>query len=134
MLIRWGCVTVIKTRAAVTFAHGEHQTLKPGSILKIYSIDENVEYDVKVVKKNDVNDWVLLESAIDLCEKDEPKMGLTVDGRGYIQLGLSATTQQESPFSTSKGVISSSRLNIFGHLLGSAGANSGDSGGPCFDE
>ena len=65
---------------------------------------------------------------------EEPKKGLTVDGRGYIQLGLSATTQQESPFSISKGVISSSRLNKFGHLLGSAGANPGDSGCPCFDE
>jgi hypothetical protein len=41
-----------------------------------------------------------------------------VDGRGYTQLGLSETTQQDSPFSASKGVISSSRLNKFGHLLG----------------
>jgi hypothetical protein len=65
---------------------------------------------------------------------EEPKKGLKVDGRGYIQLGISATTQHDSPFSTSKGVVSSSRLNIFGHLLGSAGANPGESGGPCFDE
>lgn len=32
---------------------------------------------------------------------DEPKVGLTVYGRGYIQLGLSAIAQYESPFSTS---------------------------------
>ncbi|KAJ1499852.1 hypothetical protein HMI55_000612 [Coelomomyces lativittatus] len=31
-------------------------------------------------------------------------------------------------------MLNSSRLNKFGHLLGSAGANPGDSGGPCFDE
>jgi hypothetical protein len=79
------------------------------------------------------NDWVMLESSIDLCQ-DEPTWGVIADGRGYIQLGLSANTQHESPFSISKGVISSSRLNKLGHLLGSAGANPGDSGGPCFDE
>lgn len=65
---------------------------------------------------------------------DEPRKRLTGDGRGYIQSGFSATTHNDSPFSLYKGVISSSRLNKLGHLLGSAGANPGDSGGPCFDE
>jgi hypothetical protein len=130
---RLGCFTVIKKRRAITFAHNEHSTLQPGMSMKIYSIEGNVECDAKVVKTSTESDWVLLETDIDLCE-DEPKKGLTVDGRGYIQLGLSATTQQDSPFCTSKGVISSSRLNKFGHLLGSAGANPGDSGGPCIDE
>ena len=73
---------------------------------------------------------MLLESDKDLCE-NEPKKGYALE---YIQLGLSATTQQESSLSISKGVISSSRFNKFGHLLGSTGANPGDSGGPCFDE
>ena len=130
---RWGCVTIIEKRKAVTFAHGEHCALQPGMSIKIYSIEGDIECEVKVFKTNARSDWVLLESGVDLCE-DEPKKGLTTDGHGYIQLGLSATTQQESPFSTSKGVISSSRLNKFGHILGSAGANPGDSGGPCFDE
>lgn len=129
----WGCVTIITKRRAATFAHNEHHTLQPGNNIKIYSTEGNVQYDVIVVKTNAESDWVLLESDVDLCE-EEPKKGLTVDGRGYIQLGLSATAQQDSPFSTSKGVISSSRLNKVGHLLGSAGANPGDSGGPCFDE
>jgi hypothetical protein len=102
-------------------------------IIKIYSPENGCQYDVKGCKINIESDWVLLEAAIDLCV-DESKKGLTVDGRGYIQLGLSATTQNSSPFSLSRGVISSSRLNKFGHLLGSAGANPGDSGGPCFDE
>jgi hypothetical protein len=61
-----------------------------------------------------------------------PKKGLTVDGRVYIQLALSDTNQQESPFSISKGVISSSRLKQI--RLTSAGANPRDSSGPCFDE
>ncbi len=130
---RWGCVTVIKKRKAITFAHNEHSALELGMSIKIYSIEGNVECNAKVVKTSAESDCVLLETDIDLCE-DEPKKGLTVDGRRYIQLGLSATTQQDSPFSTSKGVISSSRLNKFGHLLGSAGANPSDSGGPCFDE
>ena len=130
---RWGCVTVFKKRRAVTFAHGEHQTLKPGMRMNIYPVEGKKEYDVEVIKTNAEDDWVLLESGVDLC-KDEPKMALTADGRAYIQLGFSATTQQESPFSTSQGVISSCRLNQFGHILGSAGANPGDSGGPCFNK
>jgi hypothetical protein len=129
----WGCVTIIKKRTAITFAHNEHRTLEVGKIIKIYSIENGSQYDVKVCKINIESDWVLLEAEINLCA-DEPKKGLTVDGRGYIQLGLSATTQNDSPFSLSKGVIRSSRLNKFGHLLGSAGANPGDSGGPCFNE
>jgi hypothetical protein len=118
---RWGCVTIIKKTTAITFAHNEHGSLEVGNIIKIYSLENGSEYDVKVCKINIESDWVLLEAKIDLCV-DEPKKGLTVDGRGYIQLGLSATTQNDSPFSLSKGVISSSRLNKFGHLLVSAGA------------
>ena len=129
---RWGCVTIIKKRTAI-IAHNEHRTLEVGNIIKIYSLENGSQYEVKVCKINIESDWVLLEAEIDLCV-DEPNKGLTVDGRGYIQLGLSATTQNDSPFSLSKGVISSSRLNKFGHLLGSAGANPGDSGGPCFHE
>ena len=52
---------------------------------------------------------------------------------GLARPGLSATTQQESPFSVSEGVVSSSRYNKLGHMSGSAGANPGDSGGGCFD-
>jgi hypothetical protein len=85
-----------------------------------------------VVRTDSNFDWVLLECDKDLCEV-EPRIGLTADGRDYIQLGLSAITQHDSPLSASKGVISSSRVSTFGHMLGSAGANPGDSGGPCFD-
>jgi hypothetical protein len=131
--VNWGCVTVVKKRQAVTFAHDEHETLKPGMSMKIYSIEENVEYDVEVLETNLENDWVLLESQVDLCE-DYPKIGVTADGRVYTQLDLSATNKLESPLSTSKGVISSSLINKFGLQLGSSGASPGDSGGPCFDE
>jgi hypothetical protein len=131
--LNWGCVAVIEKRRAVTFAHGEHQTLTLGSTTKIYSVEGEMSYDVKVLDMRAKNDWVMLESCIDLCQV-EPTWGVIADGRGYIQLGLSAKTQQESPFSISKGVISTSRLNKLGHLLGSAGANPCDSGGPCFDE
>lgn len=130
---RWGCVTVIKKRKAVTFAHNEHHTLQPGMSMKIYSIEENVEYDVKVVNTNAESDWVLLESGVDLCEK-EPIWGPVVDGHRYVQLGLSAPHQQESPFSISSEIVFSERPNVFGHTLGSSGANPGDSGGGCFHE
>jgi hypothetical protein len=130
---RWGCVTVIKKRKAITFAHNDHSTLQPGMSMKIYSIDGNVEFDVKVVKTNAESDWVLLESDADLCEK-EPVWGPFAYGHRYVQLGLSALHQQESPFAISIGVVSSERANVFGHTLGSSGANPGDSGGGCFAE
>jgi hypothetical protein len=94
---------------------------------------EYEEYAFKVVRTNAKSDWVLLECEMDLCE-DKPKWGPVVDGDRYVQLGLSAPHQSESPFSISTGVVSSERPNEYGHTLGSAGANPGDSGGGCFDE
>ena len=76
--------------------------------MKIYSIEGNIEYDAKVVKTTPEGDWVWLETDIDLCEDVSLKRD-SVDGREYVTLGLSATTQQDSPFSTSKGVIRSPR-------------------------
>jgi hypothetical protein len=95
--------------------------LNVGQSIKIYSLEEGTEYLVQVRQIKIQSDWILLEAETDLCA-EEPNKGLTNDGRGYIQLGLSA-----APLSLSKGVISSSRLNIFGHVLGSSGANTGDS-------
>lgn len=130
----WGCVTIIRKRHAVTYAHNQPPEMQiPGQSVNIISIQDNVQYTVKVLAVNIERDWILLISDVDLCE-EEPARGGTVDGREYIQLGLSAVSQGESPFSTSKGVVSSSRLSQVGHQLGSAGANPGDSGGPCFDE
>jgi S1-C subfamily serine protease len=88
---------------------------------------------VKVIIMSVQSDWILLESVVDLCEK-EPPIGGTADGRKYIQLGLSARSLNESYVSVSNGVFCSSRINNLGHILGSAGANPGDSGGPCIDE
>lgn len=130
---RWECVTIIKKRTAITFAHKEHHTLGFGNIIQIYSIEHNSRYDVKVRKVNIESDWVLLEADVDLCEK-VPIWGPVVDGHRYIQLGLSAPHQEDSSFAISSGVISSERPNMSGHTLGSAGANPGDSGGGCFNE
>ena len=125
----------------------ESETMKYVSNIEIYSINSSSletsnsvnnyfntkapKYKLTVEKTNSDSDWVLLKCDVDLCDK-EPFWDLTVDGLDYIQLGLSAITQNDSPFSVSKGVISSSRLNRLGHILGSAGANPGDSGGGCF--
>jgi hypothetical protein len=128
---RWGCVTDIKMRKAVTFAHNENSTLKPGMSIKIYSIEGNIECDAKVVKKNAESNWILLETGVDLCEKD-PIWGPVVVGHRYIQLRLSAPHQKESHFAISTGVVSSERPNLYGHTLGSSGANPGDSGGCWF--
>ncbi|XJO71996.1 hypothetical protein BDV3_001409 [Batrachochytrium dendrobatidis] len=66
---RWGCVTIIKKRTAITFAHNEHRTLEVGNIIKIFSIEKDSQYDLKVRKVNIESDWVLLEADVDLCEK-----------------------------------------------------------------
>ena len=132
----WGCVTAISKRRAITFAHDTHSTLKVGDYMKIYSMESSKspkEYNLKVSGMNVECDWILLESEVDLCQ-DDPKIGVTADGRKYVQFGLSARSQIVSPFSVSNGVIRSSCINKFGHVLGSAGANPGDSGGPCIDE
>jgi hypothetical protein len=129
---KWGCITIIGKRRAVTFAHTPHNTLKVGDEMEIWATENDAQYNVKVLKINVESDWILLESEVNLCD-EEPKKAATADGRRYFQLGLSATTQQESPFSVSEGVVSSSRYNKLGHMLGSAGANPGDSGGGCFD-
>lgn len=136
------CVTVIRKRRAVTFAHNAHSELVVGKSLKIYPVATESEksevttatpgIDVKVVNFNVESDWVLLESDVDLCEK-EPAWCPVKDGFSYIQLGLSAVHQGVSPLAISTGVVSSERPNVYGHTLGSAGANPGDSGGGCFD-
>jgi hypothetical protein len=128
----WACVTIINTRNAVTYAHGDHSTLKAGDTFTIYSIRTNSKFVVKVVQVNSAVDCVLLEAETDLCQ-EEPKAGMTIDGRGYVQLGLSAN-QTDYPVTVSRGVISSSHVTKFGHISGSAGAQPSDSGGPCFDE
>ncbi|KAK6099281.1 hypothetical protein MT418_000717 [Batrachochytrium dendrobatidis] len=130
---RWGCVTIIKKRTAITFAHNEHRTLEVGNIIKIFSIEKDSQYDLKVRKVNIESGWVLLEADVDLCEKG-PIWEPVVYGRRYVQLGLSAPHQEDSPFAISTGVIHSQRPNMFGHTLGSVGVNPGDSGGGCFNQ
>ncbi|EGF83362.1 expressed protein [Batrachochytrium dendrobatidis JAM81] len=114
---RWGCVTIIKKRTAITFAHNEHRTLEVGNIIKTFSIEKDSQYDLKVRKVNIESDWVLLEADVDLCEEG-PIWEPVVYGRRYVQLGLSAPHQEDSPFAISTGVIHSQRPNILATLLG----------------
>jgi hypothetical protein len=130
---QWGCVTVIGKRRAVTYAHS---SLAIGTIISIYSMDENTPIHVRVlnlVKVDPKRICVILESDVDLCEK-EPVWSSIYGGLRYFQFGLSARDQENSPFAISTGVITSQNRNENGHLLGSAGANPGDSGGGCFGE
>jgi len=109
----------------------EHKGLNPGDKFQIYTMnDEPVDVTVTVVKRE--MDFILLQSDKDVV-KNPPKLASPYQGQEYFQFGLSATTQDKSPLSVSRGVISSNLLNSLGHMLGSAGANPGDSGGPCFD-
>ena len=75
----------------------------------------------------------ILETDQDVCEI--PPTASPEEGEEYFQLGLSALTQENSPFSVTRGVFISREFS-FGtnHYLGSAGSNPGDSGGGCFSE
>jgi hypothetical protein len=46
----WGCVTIIKKRTAITFAHNEHCTLEVGNIIQIYSIEHNLNTMLRSAK------------------------------------------------------------------------------------
>jgi hypothetical protein len=83
---KFRCVTITKKRKAITFAYNEHSQLYVGQSIKIYFL-EGSEYIVLSIFK--VNGFYF-ESSIDLCAEESSKT-LTVNGRGYIQLGLSVT-------------------------------------------
>ena len=70
-------------------------------------------------------------SSEDIC-KYRCSVELPYQGGEYIQVGLSATTKIECPFSLSKGIFTSVRPNTNGQILGSGGSNPGESGGGSF--
>lgn len=77
--------------------------------------------------------WHILETDQDVCEI--PPTASPEEGEEYFQLGLSALTQENSPFSVKRGVFISREFSDgTKHYLGSAGSNPGDSGGGCFSE
>ena len=100
----------------------------------IYSLLDNTPYEAKVVKVDEVKDLIILETDQDVCEIP-PKTASPQEGEEYFQLGLSALTQENSPFSVKRGVFISREFSDgTKHYLGSAGSNPGDSGGGCFSE
>ena len=81
-----------------------------------------------------MKDLIILETDQDVCEVP-PRTASPEEGEEYFQLGLSALTQENSPFSVTRGVFISREFSIDSkHYLGSAGSNPGDSGGGCFSE
>ena len=71
---KWGCITIIGKRRAVTFAHTPPNTLKVGDEMEIWATENDAQYNVKVLKINVESDWILLESQVNLCD-EEPKKG-----------------------------------------------------------
>jgi hypothetical protein len=127
------CVTAIKKNRFASFAHEIHSQLKENTTINIYSVLDDSRYEVKVIKVDAKKDFILMESDSDICE-NQPTLGVPYQGETYMQLGLSATAQDKSPYSVSKGVVTSVNNNSNGHFLGSAGSNLGESGGGCFSE
>jgi hypothetical protein len=125
------CVTAVNKNLLVTFAHSPHDQISLNSVITIYSVLGDAPFQVKVVKVDSKKDFILLKSDADVCMKG-PALGTPYQGEDYIQLGLSATTQETTPYSVSKGVVASAHSNANGHFLGSAGSNPGGSGGGCF--
>jgi hypothetical protein len=125
-----GCVTAYSKRRLASFAHLIHKDVK----VTIYSLLDNTPYEAKVVKVDEVKDLIILETDQDVCEIP-PKTASPEEGEEYFQLGLSALTQENSPFSVKRGVFISREFSAgTKHYLGSAGSNPGDSGGGCFSE
>jgi hypothetical protein len=127
------CVTAVAKNRLATFAHENHRDLKDGSTVRIFSITDDSCIDVKVIKVDPKKDFILMESDTDVCEV-APTLGVPFQGETYIQLGLSAISQEKSPLSVSRGVVTSVYHNSNGHFLGSAGSNPGESGGGCYSE
>jgi S1-C subfamily serine protease len=128
------CVTAYAKRRLATFAHLIHKDLNKDVKVTIYSLLDNTPYEAKVVKVDEVKDLIILETDQDVCQVP-PKTASPEEGEEYFQLGLSALTQENSPFSVKRGVFISREFSAgTKHFLGSAGSNPGDSGGGCFSE
>jgi hypothetical protein len=133
-----GCITAYSKRRLATFAHLIHKDLFKNGVLSqkvtIYSLLDDTPYEAKVIKVDQVKDLIILETELDVCQVP-PKIASPEEGEEYFQLGLSALTQENSPFSVTRGVFISREFSIgTNHYLGSAGSNPGDSGGGCFSE
>ena len=133
-----GCVTAYSKRRLATFAHLIHKDLfkdgVPSVKVTIYSLLDNSPYQAKVIKVDEVKDLIILETDQDVCEVP-PIRASPEEGEEYFQLGLSALTQENSPFAVTRGVFISREFSVgTNHYLGSAGSNPGDSGGGCFSE
>jgi hypothetical protein len=127
------CVTRVTKNRFATFAHSPLDKIKENSVIEIYSVVNDFQYKVKVLKVEPKKDFILMEYDADDFQ-DEAALGVPYQGEAYIQLGLSATTQENTPYSVSKGVVTSVNHNSNGHFLGSAGSNPGESGGGYFSE
>jgi hypothetical protein len=131
-----GCVTAYSKRRLATFAHVIHEDLyKDRNVpVTIFSLLDDTPYQTKVIRVDEVKDLIILEADQDVCEVP-PKTASPEEGEEYFQLGLSALTLENSPFSVKRGVFISREFS-FGtkHYLGSSGSNPGDSGGGCFSE
>jgi hypothetical protein len=127
------CLTLFRKSCAITFALQPHDTWQLGDTKDIFQVDEpEVAYQMKVIHIDRAADFIVLKSQAGNVQDTEPTLCLPSIGSEYFQLGLSATSQLDSPLSLSKGVITSLKFNRNGHVLGSAGSHPGDSGGGCF--
>lgn len=99
--------------------------------ITIYSLLDNTPYEARVIKVDKLKDLILLETDKDVCDVP-PRLASPEEGEEYFQLGLSALTQENSPFSVTRGVFISREFSVgTSHYLGSAGSNPG---GGCFSE
>jgi hypothetical protein len=138
----FNCATAYMKHRLVTFAHGPHADLKVGDELHVHSVAEHKfsasdtnkteGIKVKVIHRSEQCDFLVLDSGDKkLYDFDDFACSAVCEGEEYLQLGLSALTQQE-PFSVSRGIINSGNRNGNGHILGTSGSNPGESGGGCF--
>ena len=110
-----GCVTAYSKRRLATFAHLIHKDLfkdgVPSVKVTIYSLLDNTPYEAKVVKVDEVKDLIILETDHDVCEVP-PIIASPEEGEEYFQLGLSALTQENSPFAVTRGAFISRQFSV----------------------
>ncbi|KAI9340903.1 hypothetical protein BDR26DRAFT_861042 [Obelidium mucronatum] len=126
-----GCVTAFEKRRLVTFGHGMHLGLQLGDNISVYSSLDGKEYKAIVSFRDDVKDFMILETVEDACDFP-PTLAFPSYGQDYIQFGFSAPARSITPLALTVGVfISNAYMAKTHHILGKV-SNPGDFGAGCF--
>lgn len=127
------CVTMVTPNLGITFSHGVHKTLRIGSTLSLYRINNasvSGEIFTGTVARIDASDLVLLAITPEI-QITQITFAIPEQGCEYYLLGLSSINQE---LFVNSGIVGGTRVSRHGHFFGTSGSSPGDSGGACFDK